>query len=60
MQMANKKISTGRLDVDVQRFRDDSNWRKVIELAEQHNAKSGKNGDLIWNFVGINILIMWF
>lgn len=53
--MANKKISTGKLDLDVQRFRDESNWRKVIELAEQHNAKLGKNGNQNICYISIDI-----
>lgn len=55
--MASKKISTGRLDADVQRYRDDGNWRKVIELAESI-LKLGRNGThlFLFNYFKIKIL----
>ena len=40
------KKSSGKLEIDVQKFRDDCNWKRVIELAEQYNSTVGKNGTI--------------
>jgi len=36
------KKSTGKIEVDVQKLRDEGNWKKLIELSE--NGKVGING----------------
>ena len=41
--MTSKK-STGKLEIDVQKLRDEGNWKKLIELTE--GGKIGINGKL--------------
>ncbi|KAF4526349.1 hypothetical protein B566_EDAN014086, partial [Ephemera danica] len=40
MSMAGRTRATARLESDIQISRDESNWRKVIELAEQLKTRS--------------------
>lgn len=42
--MASKK-STGKLEIDVQKLRDEGSWKKLIELTE--GGKIGINGSLM-------------
>lgn len=39
------KRSTGKYELDVQRFRDEGNWKKIIEITEQQNGKAGVDGN---------------
>ena len=43
--MTSKK-STGKLEIDVQKLRDEGNWKKLIELTE--GGKIGINGKLLF------------
>lgn len=43
LSMTSKK-STGKLEVDVQKLRDEGSWKKLIELTE--GGKVGINGDI--------------
>ena len=42
--MASKARASARLESDIQVARDDSNWRKAIELAEQLKTRSPNLG----------------
>ena len=44
-EMTSKK-STGKLEIDVQKLRDEGNWKKLIELTE--GGKIGINGKLLF------------
>ena len=44
VKMSSKR-SSGKLEVDVQRFRDEGSWKKIIEIAEQQSGKVGVDGN---------------
>ena len=39
------KRSNGKFEVDVQKFRDEGNWKKVIDIADQQTGKAGADGN---------------
>ena len=44
--MSNKTARSGRLQTDLERFREEGNWKKVIELAEQLRSQNvSKQGE---------------
>jgi hypothetical protein len=44
--MASRARATARLESDIQVARDESNWRRVIELAEQLKSRSPNLGKI--------------
>jgi len=46
------KRSSGKLEVDVQRFRDEGSWKKIIEIAEQQSGKVGVDEQLTTFLLG--------
>jgi len=49
------KKSTGKIEVDYQKLRDEGNWKKLIELSE--NGKVIINGKSIFKLYLINLKI---
>ena len=47
LKMTSKK-STGKIEVDVQKLRDEGCWKRLIELTE--NGKVGINGEILFTF----------
>jgi len=54
------KRSTGKYEVDLQRFRDEGNWKKIIEIAEQQNGKVGVDGNPQIFYLCLQIFIFIF
>ena len=46
--MSNKAVRSNRIEAEIEKAREESNWKKVIELAEQ--MKSSRNFSGIYNF----------
>lgn len=46
--------SAVRIETDIEKSREDSNWKKVIELAEQLKVRSPANG----NYIMCNVIAL--
>lgn len=70
--MAGKGRNAIRIETDIEKSREESNWKRVIELAEQLKAKSANQGKSLrvidrklkvrsWNLFrkGLKLIRLW-
>lgn len=49
--MTNRSNKGVRLETDIEKCREESNWKKVIELSEQLRAKNNNQGNFNENII---------